>query len=472
MVCLIFWSTKLLGFDCMEVAVAYICVLVLAVCMFLMVFKPAWVFYIFLVSVVYSHILYGYIEAANNLGLPRIWTPADVLVWMVLVATCFVPKTPGHHREFIGTCLKVLAIASGFALFVGLLRNYTFALTYSRVAHVAAAILFGLRYFTSYSRVNRLLRFIVILLISMFVIHVCIRYAILTPPIAVTEYTTELGGERGGRSLVPMLYLVLVSIAVGRLVCKVGFSLFSMVLLLIGIAGIVLGETRSTYGAISVLVSASVLLFRGRMKNIVIYGLVGLVLFFIAGKVGYDFLSRFHTKLGKEAFAISSAFEAHTWRGMEYRTIIGCYSNEPYFLLTGRGVGALHFVAAKQTFPGGNYVGYYHSEYIGWLDRCGLIGLITVIIIVFASLKSGFFLSRQSVLYMRLYGVTCFLVIVSVMAEGLFHPILSHERGASVVVCFFVILANRRIISEGLTASCEEVADISDSQLDYEEVQF
>ena len=29
---------------------------------------------------------------------------------------------------------------------------------------------------------------------------------------------------------------------------------------------------------------------------------------------------------------------------------------------------------------------YYHSEYLGWLDRCGLIGLVAMIILMLACL--------------------------------------------------------------------------------------
>lgn len=423
----------------MATFIAVLCLIAIVICVPLVFLKPKWVFYIFLISVIFHNILAGYINTAGNLGMPRTWAPADVLVWLTLAAVLFVPRERQYRSGVIGKCFIIIALVTVLALIQGLLMHTHTAFTYSRVAHFVAAMIFGLRYFTNYSRVNGFLKFSVVLLLVMFVVHILIRFGAFTPLAAEVEDPTQLGGERGTYSLVPLLYLSLVSIAIGRLVSKVGFAPISLLVLMVGIGGIVLSETRSMYGAMGVLAIASLLFVKGRARTLLAYGIVGLLVIGAASVIGFDVLERFRagtTRTGK--VEIPSPFQKGTWRAMEYEIIFSSYKQELYFILTGRGIGALHPAPAGKD----PLVGFYHSEYLGWLDRCGLLGLVTVLILIFAILVRSFALSRSDIPYMRYYGATCFLMMIALAADGFFHPIFSNPRAAPLLICFAAIMAN------------------------------
>jgi len=424
----------------MATFIAVFCVIAIVICVPLVVLKPKWVFYTFLAFVTFSTLFTGYIYEAGNLGMPRTWSPADILAWLTLAAVLFVPRERQYGSGVIGKCLIMITLVTVFSLMQGLLMYTYTAFTYSRAAHFVAAMIFGLRYFTNYSRVNGFLKFSVVLLLVMFFLHVLIRFGLFTPPSAEIEFATQLLGERGTYSLVPLLYLVLVSIAVGRLVSGVGWSLTSVLALLVGVSGIVLSETRSMYGAMAVLVIASVVFVRGRAKTLIVYCLAGLIVVGVAIVIGFDVLARFRSDPARGVGRVErpTLFQEGTWRAIEHQTIISSYKEEPYFILTGRGIGAMHPVPAGQV----GERGFYHSEYLSWLDRCGLIGLATVLVLLLAALVRSFALSRSDVPYMRYYGATCFLLMIALAADGVFHPIFSNPRGASLLICFVIIMAN------------------------------
>jgi hypothetical protein len=428
----------------MATFIAVLCVIAIVICVPLVVLKPKWVFYAFLTFVTFSTLFTGYIYEAGNLGMPRTWSPADILAWLTLAAAFFVPRERQYGSGVIGKCFIVIVLVTVFSLIQGLLMHTYTAFTYSRVAYFVAAMIFGVRYFTNYSRVNGFLKFSVVLLLVMFFLHILIRFGVFTPPSGEIEFTTQLLGERGTYSLVPLLYLTLISIAIGRLVSKVGFSLISVVLLLVGISGVVLSETRSMYGAMGVLAIASLVFIRGRIRVLVTFSLAGLIAVVVAAAIGFDPLARFRSDpmRGVGRVEAPKLFQEGTWRAIEHETIISSYREEPYFILTGRGIGAMHRVPSGEL----SERGFYHSEYLGWLDRSGLIGLVTVLILLFVLLVRSFALSKNDIPYMRYYGVTCFLLMIALAADGFFHPIFSNPRGASLLICFATILANWRDI--------------------------
>jgi hypothetical protein len=435
----------------MATLIAVLCAITMAICVPLVVLKPKWVFYIFLIFATFSSIFGGYINEAGNLGMPRTWVPADVLCWLTLVATFFVNRERQFGTGIIGKCLIVLALMSGVALVQGFLMYTYTAFTYSRAAHFVAAMIFGLRYFTNYQRVRGFLKFSIVLLLVMFALHVLVRFGIFTPPVSDTDRVAQLGGmvgERGASSLVPLLYLALISIALGRILSKVGSVLVSLFVLLVGIGGIFLSETRSTFGAAGVIVIASLIFMKGRAKTLIAYGLGGFLVVCAAGAIGFDFLARFRRGpvRGTGDIVMPRVFERGSPRAMEFGTIASSYKEEPAFILTGRGIGAMHPSVTGKTLE----VGYYHSEYLGWLDRCGLIGLATVSILMFACIRRSLILSRSDVPFLKYYGVTCFLLIIALAADGVFHPIFSHPRGASLLICFAAIIANWQDIYQSL----------------------
>lgn len=423
----------------MSTFIAVLCLIAIVICVPLVVLKPKWVFYTFLISVTFHSILAGYIHTAGNLGMPRTWSPADVLAWLTLVAAVFVPRERQYRSGIIGKCFIILTLVTALALIQGLLMHTHTAFTHSRVAHFVAAMIFALRYFTNSSRVNGFLKFTVVLLLAMFVVHIFIRFGAYTPQVAEIEDTTQLEGERGSYSLVPLLYLSLVSIAIGRLVSKVGIAAISVFVLMVGVSGIILSETRSMYGAIGVLAIASFLFIKGRARTLLAFGIVGLLAVGAASVIGFDFLERFRAGTARTGeVEIPSPFQKGTWRTLEHEIILSSYKQEPYFILTGRGIGALHPAPAGKD----PLVGFYHSEYLGWLDRCGLLGLVTVLILIFAVLVRSFALSRSDVPYMQYYGATSFLLMIALAADGFFHPIFSNPRAAPLLICFAAIIAN------------------------------
>jgi hypothetical protein len=439
----------------MAILIAIISVIIIAVSLFLVFIKPVWVFYIFLVVAAFNSIFAGYINQAGNLGLPATWAPADFLAWLTILAALFVPRVTYHTGSIIKKCIIILVGLSAIALIQGLFMFPRDALTHSRVVHFAAIAVFALRYFTDYNRVKGFLRFCVVLLLVMFALHIVIRLGIYQPPILENERIVTAGGligERGTNSLIPMLYLVLISIAMGRISAKIGLFISSVLLLLVGLGGVILSETRSTYGAVAILLLASLVFIKGRVKNSIIFVTVGLITVSAAAALGFDFLSRFRTNYGHGNYSLPTYYEfRQSWRGMEYETIVSSFKQQPYFLLTGRGVGAMH-PAAVGADP---VVAFYHSEYLGWLDRCGLIGLMTVLILFFACLWRSFALARSDIPFLRYIGAAIFLLITALAADGFFHPIFSHYRAASLLICFAAILANWQQIYISLTQEQE-----------------
>ncbi len=176
------------------------------------------------------------------------------------------------------------------------------ALTNSRVVHFIAAGIFALRYFTNYSRVRGLIRFSVVIILMMFFVHILIRVGIYSAPINEADRIVAEGGlvgERGTQALIPMLYLVLISLAMGRFINKIGWFFISIIMLLIGLGGIVLSETRSTYGAMAVLVISALIFMRARIKNTIVFGTVGLIVVIVAVSCRLRFSGKIQNGLWK-----------------------------------------------------------------------------------------------------------------------------------------------------------------------------
>ncbi|MHC4586040.1 MAG: O-antigen ligase family protein, partial [Planctomycetota bacterium] len=213
---------------------------------------------------------------------------------------------------------------------------------------------------------------------------------------------------------------------------------------------------RSMYGAMGVIIISSLLLIKGRIRTMIAFGIVGILAIGATSVIGFDFLERFRagsTRTGN--IEVPKPFQQGTWRALENKIIISSYKQEPYFLLTGRGIGALHPAPAGKS----PLVGFYHSEYLGWLDRNGLIGLATVLILIFAILIRSFALARSDIPYIRYYGTTSFLLMLALTADGFFHPIFSNPRGAPLLICFAAIIANWQDIYASLYQQEDDVPE-------------
>ncbi len=404
------------------------------------VLRPHWVFYMFIGASAFGRLFYGYIDAVGNLGAPRTWQPSDLLFPLLLVAAFFQAAPRWTGSNVVRTSLLVMAVMSAFALAQGLVLHTTAALAFGRQTFVLAAILFGLRYLTTYRRVEALLRFIVLILMVTFVLHMLVRFAIYVPPTAEIEYETQLGGSRGTLTLLTNEYMVLLALGTARLVTKVRSRLMPAVMITVAAVGVMLSETRSLWASLAVMLMTSLLFVKGRAKAVLLYGLAGMLAMIWASVVGFDFMSRF--RLG-DATLMS---QAHSWRGMEYTAIAECYEARPYLILTGRGCGALHAVPWSES----SVACFFHSDYLGWLDRSGLLGLGAFVFMLAGCLWRSFWLVKSTIPLMRCYGITCFLLMVGVSVQGLAFPMFSDPHAAPTLCCFAVIVANWRLIHHSM----------------------
>lgn len=409
--------------------------------------RPVWTFYIFMAMAPFGNLIAAYVGAAGNLGMPRTWTPADLLAWPLLWGALLIGRPASVSSNVIRKSMIAIAILSGLSLVQGLIIYFTTALTFSRLLHFVPAMLFGMRYFSDQRRVRSFVLLCEVVLVLMFVVHILVRFGIYVPPLLQEDAITgQFGGVRGNAEITVVLYFLMISLGIARLVSKTSFIGYSLLLLSAGVSGILMAETRSMYGSLAILIAASIVLIRGRVRMIVVYALAGVAAVMAVGALGFDPFSRFRSHAGRGSIEMPTFPDVSDWRGREYFAIIESYRQEPLFILTGRGIGALHRAPAART----DYAGFYHSEYLGWLDRCGIIGLTAALIMWLAAIKSSFGLSRDAPAMAQFIGVACFLLLVSVMADGVFHPIFSNPRGAPMLICFVTIIANRHEIKWSL----------------------
>ena len=423
----------------MATTIAVICLVAIIVSVPLIILKPQWVFYMFLVSTLLGKIFYAYIYEAGALGAGRTWQPADFLFFSTLFAALFVRKEAHFPSNTIKKCLFIITILAGISFIQGFALNSAItALPCLRRLHFVAAMLFALRYFTDIYRVNTFLKFSSILLIVMFVIHVLLRLGIFVPQIEFQRTAGQLAGGRGELLVAPLLYLALTAMAIGRLATRTGKIWFSILMLFVGLAGVGLAESRTLHGGIAVIGLISMVFVRDRLKTIALLGLCFCVGIWLAGTIGLNILARWQT--GAEG-----AFEGvivDSWRKLEYTAIVNSYSQQPYFLLTGRGIGATHFIPILAVETPEGLVSYYHSEFLGWLDMLGLIGLASLLVMWISSLYHSFTLLRSNVPQLVRYGATAFLLMAALFLHSIFSPGFMHERGAPMLICFVVLVAN------------------------------
>lgn len=415
-------------------------------CIPLVVLRPQVVFYIFLFFAVFSKVFAGYFAMVGNLGIPKSWGPVDVIFFLLLAAIPFVPRSQQSQTSIIKVCLIILSFISFVSLAQGLVMYPELAARHSRVVHFAAAGLFGLRYFTDYRRVEGFMRFCIVLLLIQFGVHVLIRFGIFTPPSAETVYETQLGGERGGQSLAVVLYFVLLSIGIGRLVGKSGSMLVSTIWVLVAMAGILLNEARSSMAVAGLVLMVSLVFLKGRHRMLLAYCVAGGLAVYAAGSIGFDFLQRFYERGGK-MIDVTDLARADSYRMGEYRFITSSYHNEPVFILTGRGIGASHYVPSRRA---NYYAAYYHSEYLGWLDRCGLLGLAAYGVMLTTVVLRAFAARKQNDPHLKSYASATLILAITMTVDGIFHPMLSHHSGAPVLVCFMAIFANWRSLQQSV----------------------
>jgi len=405
----------------------------------LTVLKPSWLFYLFLICTVFANILGGHVYAAGNLGLPRAWQPGDVLGWLTLAAAVTLPRNDRLPPEVMKKCMAVIAILSAASLALGLVLYFDRALTHSRALHFVPAMLFAGRYLTNTTRINTFLRFTTSLLLLMFVVHVSVRFGVYTPPISREVTGGQLVGERGEDALALVLYLALISMALGRFGNQHGSRALSAVMLLTGLCGAALSETRTLYGAVAGLGLVAVLFVRGRIRSVIILALALCLVLWAAAETGFDLTARFRAHFGRGRLVMPFS-QGPTWRTLEYQLILRSYIREPFLIFTGRGIGATH------TIPGTGFIGadisYYHSEYLGWLDKLGLLGLAAFLTMCGACLRRSFRLARSRIKPLGYYGSTVFLLMAALMAFGLLNPCFMNLRSGALLICFVGLIAN------------------------------
>lgn len=457
----------------MAMLIAIIGLLLIFAAAILLAVKPVWVFYLFLFSTVYGNIFYGYIGQAGKLGMVRTWQPSDVIAWLLLIAAARIHPNQSYGSNLLKRCFVVLAVLTAAALLLGLVRNIQSALPNFRTLYFIPAMLFANRYFTTETRVKNFMRFAALLLMSMFVVHIFIRAGIFTPPMSeLAMFTKQLGGERGEMSLVMTVYLALMGIAIGKMTSKTGSLLWSGFLLFASLVGIALSESRSLYGAAAVAGLTVIVLARGRFKNIIILGLVGVAMFWVFAKVGFEVTSRFRASggTGEIINPLSESKYRGSWRQQEYFMIIDSYKKEPHFLLTGRGIGAMHYAWVSK-----EDVWFYHSEYLGYLDKFGLLGFAAFAVIWLGTLIYSFRLIRKKESFLVFLGIATFVSMVGLAANGVFHPIFVDPQGGALLITFAAIISNWKAIYDSIyanTSGLEEIPDDNASDYYFEQESY
>lgn len=159
-------------------------------------------------------------------------------------------------------------------------------------------------------------------------------------------------------------------------------------------------------------------------------------------------------------------FKPDFWRMEEYSAIINSYKQQPYFLLTGRGLGAQHFIASSFSLTSTGMVSGYHSEFIEWLDAFGLIGLGCLLIIWIVSLYQSFALLQSGVPLLMYCGATTFLVMSALFLHSIFSPSFMNVKGAATLICFVVLISNwREIYYNSYQSWCESDVDTDEEQM-------
>ena len=423
----------------MAMFIALIAVSMVVVAVPLLMFAPVGVFYLFAASTIFGNILYGYVATVGNLGMPRAWHPADFLSILTILAAMRVTPDRTIPSSGITKSMRIVIILSVITLMIGFARYSTTTLPSLRYLHFLPALIFAGRYYTTEERFKSFIRFTVFILLIMFIVHLGIRFGVIEPPSTAREDTEvfQLGGARGGRSISPILYLALISIALGKLSSKTGKLIWICLLLLIGSTGIALSETRSLVASLGFLAIVALVFNRRRIKAMFVWGLIGVIVLPMAVKVGFDVMARFRREGQGEIVNPLEQLEGG-WRLLEYSTIIGSFRSEPYFLLSGRGIGAIHYAEGSKM----GFVSFYHCEYLGYIDTFGIVGFFALMIAWAIGLFRSFQMSRSDTPSLCFFGTTMFLLIIALLLNGMLHPILVAPRTGAMAGAYLALVGN------------------------------
>ena len=448
----------------MATIIAVIALLMIVVSLPLIFIKPHWVFYLFLISKVFGALFYGYIFEAGGLGTSRTWQPADFLAIETLIASFFVRRSENSVNGVLKSFLYIIIVLAALSLVQGLIFNLSlFALPDIRKLHFIATMLFALKYFIDSKRVDTFLKFTAIILTVVFIFHLLIRLGYYTPPEAIQRAAGQLAGERGERAFAPFTYLILLCIGLARLGNKMGSKLLSAMMILVAISGIALAESRTLQGAAVVIGLLSLVFIQGKLKNIILFSFAAVFLMIAASAIGFDVFARWRSSTISEG-----GIRPDVWRMTEYSAIAESYAAQPYFLMTGRGIGAVHIIPITTTEEVFQAISYYHSEFLGWLDMFGIAGLMSILIVWGLSTLQSLKLRFSEMPILKYYGTIVFLLMPAIFLHSIFSPSFMNDRGASLLICFVVIIANCREIYYNLQGDgAVELYQEGDMQYDH-----
>lgn len=430
--------------------IAFISVASILLSLFLMWVWPAAAFYIFLIMDTFG-VIAAYNVAAVGLS-PISWTPGDFLCITTLIAAFLLPA-PGE-KDGIRTCLQIILLMVVLCTVQGMTLHFRESLYVTRELHFAPALFFALRYFTSVQRVWKFLQFSSWFVVFMFVVHVLVRFGFYQMPGSEELIGSQMGTERGGVACVPVLYIALLSIAIARLATRTGLMPVSIAYILVAVAGVALSETRTLYFVV-VLAGLVALLFTRRRAMVLLGYCAGLgIVFWTAQLVGFDLFYRFRTKFGRGEIR-QVKIEDLSFRVEEYGSLVRAYLGEFYFILTGRGIGAGHRVPS-QVFVD---LRYWHSEYLAWLDRFGIVGFTAFIILMALVLRRSYQLARSEIAPLGYFGTTVFILTMCALGNGLINPsFLGRQSG--LLVCFLAIVANWQSLYAEATADNQSFSEL------------
>ena len=352
-------------------------------------------------------IIEGYYLTTNFLGVGKQWGFLDVMfICLILIAWRTAPRQnrrQSNNRFYFAMWIIVGLTAIG--LIVGLSRpeargvlNYSRRFLFAPIFFVAARIL------TDVTSVEKLCNVIKWFVIPFFLIHVGIAFNIYHPPLAQeTLDRVALEGVdfyRVDYLMAPILYIMAACITLSNIMYDRPKKISNWFVLVVSVSGVLLTQTRSYYFAMGLVpLLAFILLRRGKGK-LIIYGVavtVAVAVLIMMSNINIFF--RFTTS---HEHVNLSYWE--TWRGAEYDILANVYKKDYAYILTGRGLGALHAVP----FTRFGYVNFFHNGYLQTLDSLGIIGLVCYFI-----LMGSCVLSNRA--YMRDPAVGHILVLPRIM---------------------------------------------------------
>lgn len=386
-----------------------------------------------------SLLLYYLAPKVDILKIGKSWSILEIiLLFLFILAIEFFKHLNNLH--IIDIIVLVFILLSIGAFIIGNIRTDTVNLY-----NVTRGFLFLPVYYSAVllmknkKNIYLFLDSILISVIILFIFHLLIAFKLILLPI--DENYLKLILDQGKISriewfLAPVFYLIGFSVAISNIFFHRRRIIISYLIFTISLIGIILTQTRSYYlGLISIILIAILFL---RKKTIAFMSVLALSIFIIVSFfsiLDIDIFFRFKGKYAPQDFRWQGYL--YSLRGIEYFAIINKYSEEPFFILTGRGFGAPHEIGLI-TDP----VSYVHNEYLKVFNYFGIIGLFSYIFLLTTVLKYFYHYKRHKFNHPFIFPI--YLAFIPAIFTGQFASYFWNNQTGPILFCYLAIIRNTR----------------------------